>query len=290
MWRRASGSSRSTTARIATWRRVVVRGDGCGTSACSGSAIPNVGITIYDSADVSFQNRMVIDRVLAVRTRRTRTLPARAAHGGAVPVGPQRVAGDRLDQCAGPVAVLRAGQRDPGATSATIRDALLWRMGGLNLARQGRFDVSRVWTKARSDDAFRVAPELAGSGSTVSNVVATGTGRYGLNTLGRREQRERERHVVGGRTTRPAACRTARRRCRASRRRRTWCVMARTAPASEKPATNLAGRELAVVAERGSHQGRDVAPALPAASARLPLSSYLSTPSCDGLHEGDDAS
>ena len=164
------------------WRRVVVRGDGCGTSACSGSGNPNVGITIYDSADVSFQNVMVIDRVLA---------------GSDSPYSDfacaQHTAGQYLwgrNEWLGIVSINAPDQSlycepdnvIPGATSATIRDALLWNGGGLNLARQGRFDVSRVWTKARSDDAFRVAPELAGSGSTVSNVVATGTGRYGLNT------------------------------------------------------------------------------------------------------------
>ena len=42
-----------------------MRGDGCGTSGCSGSGNPNVGITIYDSADVSFQNVLVLDRVLS---------------------------------------------------------------------------------------------------------------------------------------------------------------------------------------------------------------------------------
>lgn len=47
------------------WRRVVVRGDGCGTSACQGSGNPNVGITVYESVDVSLQNVVVVDRVLA---------------------------------------------------------------------------------------------------------------------------------------------------------------------------------------------------------------------------------
>jgi hypothetical protein len=46
------------------WRRVVVRGDGCNTAACTGSGNPNVGITVYDSANVSLQNVMVVDRIL----------------------------------------------------------------------------------------------------------------------------------------------------------------------------------------------------------------------------------
>ena len=47
------------------WRRVLVRGDGCGTAACTGSGNPNVGMTVYDSQNISFQNVMVIDRILA---------------------------------------------------------------------------------------------------------------------------------------------------------------------------------------------------------------------------------
>ncbi|MBK9294107.1 MAG: putative Ig domain-containing protein [Oligoflexia bacterium] len=47
------------------WRRVLIRGEGCGTSACSGSGNPNVGFTVYNSQDVSVQNVIVADRILA---------------------------------------------------------------------------------------------------------------------------------------------------------------------------------------------------------------------------------
>lgn len=46
------------------WRRMMVRGDGCGTTACAGSGNPNVGFTVHDSQDVSVQNVLVLDRVL----------------------------------------------------------------------------------------------------------------------------------------------------------------------------------------------------------------------------------
>ena len=46
------------------WRRVVVRGDGCNSASCTGSGNPNVGITIYDSKNVSYQNLIVVDRIL----------------------------------------------------------------------------------------------------------------------------------------------------------------------------------------------------------------------------------
>lgn len=46
------------------WRQVVVRGDGCGTAACTGSGNPNVGFTVYNSSNVSVQNMLIVDRVL----------------------------------------------------------------------------------------------------------------------------------------------------------------------------------------------------------------------------------
>ena len=46
------------------WRRVLVRGDGCNQPECFGSGNPNVGITVYESKNVSLQNVIVIDRIL----------------------------------------------------------------------------------------------------------------------------------------------------------------------------------------------------------------------------------
>jgi len=46
------------------WRRVVVRGDGCNTSYCTGSGNPNVGFTVYNSQNVSVQNMIIVDRIL----------------------------------------------------------------------------------------------------------------------------------------------------------------------------------------------------------------------------------
>lgn len=48
------------------WRRVVIRGEGCGTVACTGSGNPNVGLTCYESQDCWFENVIVIDRLLAL--------------------------------------------------------------------------------------------------------------------------------------------------------------------------------------------------------------------------------
>jgi hypothetical protein len=46
------------------WRRVVVRGDGCTTSACTCSGCPNVGFTVYNSKNVISENMIVVDRIL----------------------------------------------------------------------------------------------------------------------------------------------------------------------------------------------------------------------------------
>ena len=48
------------------WRRVVLRSDGCDKKGCEGApkADPSIGITVYDSHDVSMQNIIVIDRKL----------------------------------------------------------------------------------------------------------------------------------------------------------------------------------------------------------------------------------
>jgi len=48
------------------WRRVVVRSEGCDDPGCESypKEDPSVGITVYDSHDVSMQNILVIDRVL----------------------------------------------------------------------------------------------------------------------------------------------------------------------------------------------------------------------------------
>ena len=48
------------------WRRVIVRSDGCDLAGCESApkADPSVGITVYDSQDISMQNVIVIDRLL----------------------------------------------------------------------------------------------------------------------------------------------------------------------------------------------------------------------------------
>lgn len=49
------------------WRRVLIKSDGCDYPGCNGpngKKDPSVGITVYDSQDVSLQNIIVIDRLI----------------------------------------------------------------------------------------------------------------------------------------------------------------------------------------------------------------------------------
>jgi len=48
------------------WRRVLVRSEGCDLAGCEGApkADPSVGITVYDSQNISMQNIIVIDRLI----------------------------------------------------------------------------------------------------------------------------------------------------------------------------------------------------------------------------------
>lgn len=164
------------------WRRVIVRGDGCGTSGCSGSGNPNVGITIYDSSDVSFQNVLVLDRVLAGSDSPYADFACAQHTDGAYLWGRNEWLGvislnapDQALYCE-PDNVLA------GVVSGTIRDSVFWNGDGINLARKGRYVVDGVTVLNRSGDGLRVAPELGSSGSTIATVTVGGSGRYAINS------------------------------------------------------------------------------------------------------------
>ena len=164
------------------WRRVIVRGDGCGTAACGGSGNPNVGITIYDSADVSFQNVMVLDRVLASGDSPYADFACAQHTPGANLWGRNEWLGvvslnapDQGLYCE-PDAVVA------GVTSGTLRDSVFWNGYGVNFARQGRYVLADLTVTNKGGDGIRIAPELAGSGSSVTRASVGGTGRYGINS------------------------------------------------------------------------------------------------------------
>ncbi|MBI3546947.1 MAG: Ig-like domain-containing protein [Gammaproteobacteria bacterium] len=162
------------------WRRVLVRGDGCGTSSCTGSGNPNVGISVYNSMDVSLQNVMVVDRILA---------------SGDEPYSDFAVA----QHDPGPVfgraewlGTISLNSPDNGyymepdtSVDQTIKisNAVAWSAagGGFNLARTGTNNLLENLTAyGRSDDGVRVAPEL--TSGTLRNVISVNAGGYGINS------------------------------------------------------------------------------------------------------------
>ena len=167
------------------WRRVVVRGDGCGTSACSGSGNPNVGFTVYDSMDVSVQNMLIVDRVLSGSDSpyadfacAQHTPDARWYFGRNEWLGIMSLnAPDVGFYC----------EPDKGATLSPVlklRDSVFWnsRGGGVNLARSGTGHViERLWIRS-GDDGFRFAPELVRSEARIDGLTISGRGRFALNT------------------------------------------------------------------------------------------------------------
>ncbi|MDH5538621.1 MAG: hypothetical protein OEY03_04385 [Rhizobacter sp.] len=166
------------------WRRVVVRGDGCGTADCTGSGNPNVGFTVYESQDVSVQNMLVVDRILAGSDEPYADFAvAQHTPGAQYALGRNEWLGTMS---------LRAPdtgyymEPDVGGTvdkTIKISNAVAWEApGGFNMARSGTSNVLENLTVfGRGDDAVRVAPEL-GSNGVLRNVVVQGTGRYALNT------------------------------------------------------------------------------------------------------------
>jgi len=168
------------------WRRVVVRGDGCGTANCSGSGNPNVGFTVYDSMDVSVQNMLVVDRVLAGSDSpyadfacAQHTADVRYYFGRNEWLGVMSLNSPDVGFYCEP----DAGQTlDP---TLKISNAVVWNAAGgaLNLARSGTNNrVENFLAHGLASDAVRVAPELASLGGTLRNVIVMGSGRYGLNS------------------------------------------------------------------------------------------------------------
>lgn len=166
------------------WRRVVIRGDGCGTSSCTGSGNPNVGFTVYDSSDISVQNVIVLDRVLAPGDEgyadfavAQHTADPRYYFGRNEWLGTLSLKAPDLGYYMEP---------DSGQTvDPTVRivDAVAWdsAWGGINLARAGTNNhLENVTVRALRGDAIRIAPVL--TSGTLRNVLVAGAGRYGVNS------------------------------------------------------------------------------------------------------------
>ncbi len=166
------------------WRRVIVRGDGCGTEDCAGSGNPNIGFTVYDSHDVSVQNVIVVDRVLAPSDSPYADFAVASHTGAPYEFGHAEWLGTISLNAPDIGYYMEPDEDTTVAPTIKLSNAVAWNAagGGFNLARTGSGIVmENLLAHSRSDDALRVAPELEGTGS-LRNAVVLGSGRFGLNS------------------------------------------------------------------------------------------------------------
>lgn len=170
-------------ARFNVWRRVLVRGDGCGKSECSGSSNPNVGITVYDSSDVSLQNVMVVDRVLAGSDEPYGDFAVAQHSRGAHFFGRSEWLGTislRAPDTGYYMEPDHGGTIDP---TIRISNAIAWDAThlGFNLSRAGtNNELENLTVRTRDGDGVRIAPSLT-SGS-LRNVISVDAPRKGINS------------------------------------------------------------------------------------------------------------
>lgn len=167
------------------WRRVVVRGDGCGLAECSGSGNPNVGITVYESRQVSLQNVLVTDRLLAVAGQNGWAYSdspyadfASAQHTTAYPFGDNAWLGTISLNSPDSGYYLEA---DTAETQAVrIENAVVWNAAawGLNVSVPTAVALGHLTSHTQSGDAIRLM-----SPGTLDNIIALGSGRYGINSV-----------------------------------------------------------------------------------------------------------
>lgn len=167
------------------WRRVLVRGDGCGLSNCQGSGNPNVGITVYDSHDVSFQNVMVVDRLLAPGDSDYADF-AVAQHTP----DPRYYFGK--NEWLGTISLNAPDhgyymEPDHGQIldpTIKISNAIAWNAKyiGFNFDRDSANTLLENITVLSGSDGIRVGPNLAGKPGQLRNILIAGAGRYGVNS------------------------------------------------------------------------------------------------------------
>ena len=167
------------------WRRVLVRGDGCGLSNCRGGGNPNVGVTVYDSSNVSFQNVMVVDRLLAPGDSGYADF-AIAQHTP----DPRYYFGK--NEWLGTISLNAPDhgyymEPDHGQIldpTIKISNAIAWNSKyiGFNFDRDSAYTLLENITVLSGADGIRVGPNLAGKPGQLRNILIAGAGRYGVNS------------------------------------------------------------------------------------------------------------
>jgi hypothetical protein len=165
------------------WRRVLVRGDGCNKPDCRGSGNPNVGITVYDSSQISMQNVMVVDRILAPGDSPYSDFAVAQHTPGAYMFGQNEWLG--TISLKAPDTGYYMEPDSGGTIDPTIRitNAVAWDSAylGFNIARSGTNNLlENLTVKALGGDGVRVAPVL--TTGTLRNVISVGAGRAGINS------------------------------------------------------------------------------------------------------------
>ena len=169
--------------RFNVWRRVLVRGDGCGKEFCRGESNPNVGITVYDSSNVSLQNVMVVDRILAPGDEPYGDFAVAQHSKGKHFFGKSEWLGT-ISLRAPDTGYYMEPDHD-GVVDPTIRisNAVAWDAAhlGFNLSRAGtNNELENLTVRALGGDGVRIAPSLT-SGS-LRNVISVDAPRNGINS------------------------------------------------------------------------------------------------------------
>ncbi len=169
------------------WRRVVVRGDGCNSAHCDGSGNPTVGITVYDSSGVSLQNVLVVDRVLGGGMPGCDFCTAQHTGSGHF-LGPVEWRGTISLNSEDTAYDIDGDYSNDNTVS--FENSIAW-----DAARAGFFLSTPRWSadkmrnvklvnltagRTGTGDAFRIGPEMAGSG-TAYNLLSYDAGRFGIS-------------------------------------------------------------------------------------------------------------
>lgn len=164
------------------WRRIIIRGDGCDSNACSGSGNPNVGFTVYESSSNSIQNVIVVDRILDKGSPYADFATAQHTDGKRL-LGPNEWLG--CISLNGPDSGYYFEADNANDFTHTLRNVIAWNngKGNINIAGQAsNITVENITTgiAGKGSDGVRIAPEVRGG--VVRNVININAGRFGVNS------------------------------------------------------------------------------------------------------------